>query len=528
MSTVRHRTSLDWPRLILIGLVLWWPAPDAPAENHPPPLFLISIDGFRHDYFEAVDTPALDRLIQGGFKADGLYQVFPTKTFPTHYSAVTGLYPGTHGVVANSMWDPRDQRRFTLRDRDAVGDGYWYRDGEPIWVTAEKQGIKAVTYFWPGSEARIQGIRPTDWKLYSAQVPHADRIEQILEWMDRSGDERPGLYTLYFSRVDSLGHRHGPAADPVLDAVADIDQHIGHLIDGIEARVGLDQVHVIVISDHGMSHIDLERYIMIDDYLDLSQVRITDWGPAAQIWARQMGVDEIMARLENAHPNMRVWRREDIPRRYRFDSHRRVPDVLAEADLGWMINNRPFMAAQQRFPLKGMHGWDPAWREMHGILIAHGPSFAAGSRSPAMRSVDLYALMARLLNLTPAPNEGRLQPFLPYLDAGQARGYERRQFLCEPGRMEIFADIATNHLALHIDDQTFVLDRLQALGGRFFFYVDIYAFIDGERAIFGADDQQWSNCHRTALESIKPSREGSTTPARNPDPTPPRKPPDRP
>ena len=495
--TDAHRYRIDWSRLIVVSLVLGLLAVQAMAEDRPVPLLLISIDGFRPDYFDMAETPALDRLMAGGFKAESLHHVFPTKTFPTHYSAVTGLHPGTHGVVANSMWDPRDERRFSLRDRDAVGDGYWYRDGEPIWVTAEKQGLKAVTYFWPGSEARIQGIRPTDWKLYSAAVRHGERIEQVLEWMDREGDDRPSLYTLYFSRVDSLGHRHGPATEEVLEAVVDVDDHIGRLLDGIEARDGLDNVHIIVISDHGMTRIDRERYIMLDDYLDLSRVRITDWGPAAQIWAQRMNVDQIMAALEGAHPNMRVWKREDIPARYRFGNHRRVPDVLAEADLGWMINNRPYMAAQDRFPLHGMHGWDPAWLEMHGILLARGPAFAPGSRSPAMRSVDLYALMTRLLNLQPAPNEGLIRPFLPYLDSNQSIGFEIRQFSCNNDTMEIRAHIAPNHMGLHIGGRVFVLDRLPIFDGRFFVDEGVYAIIVDTRAMVGIDGEESLDCIAT-------------------------------
>lgn len=494
MSDFESCRSFIRPMSIVIGLIMGMSTLVAMAEDRPPPLILISIDGFRHDYIEMAETPALDRLTAGGFKAESLQQVFPTKTFPTHYSAVTGLHPGTHGVVANSMLDPRDGRRFSMRDRDAVGDGYWYRDGEPIWVTAEKQGLKAVTYFWPGSEARIDGVRPTEWKRYSAAVPQAERVEQILEWMDREGEDRPGLFTLYFSRVDSLGHRHGPGTDEVIRAVVDVDGQIGRLLDGIEARDGLDNVHIIVISDHGMTRIDRERYILLDDYLDLSRVRVTDWGPAAQIWAMDMPVDEIMAALEAAHPRLRVWRRQDIPPRYRFGNHRRVPDVLAEADLGWMINNRPYMAAQSRFPLHGMHGWDPAWLEMHGILIAHGPAFTAGGRSPVMRSVDLYALMTRLLDLTPAPNEGLVRPFLPYLESDQVIGYQVRHYSCDEGEMEIRAAIAPNHMALHGRDKAFALDRLPIPGGRFFADEGVFAVMGDSRAQVGIGGSQWLDC----------------------------------
>ncbi|MFW6341173.1 MAG: ectonucleotide pyrophosphatase/phosphodiesterase, partial [Wenzhouxiangella sp.] len=239
----------------------------APESDRPLPLLLISIDGFRHDYFELAETPALDRLVDGGLKADSLHHVFPTKTFPTHYSLVTGCHPGRHGVVANSMWDPVRDARFSLGNRDAVSDGYWYDGCEPIWVTAENQGLTAATFFWPGSEARIHGVRPTHWKPYAGDTPHAERIETLLEWLDLPADQRPDLLTLYFSVVDSAGHRHGPLADPVRDALIDVDHHLGMLFDGLEERGLFNEMHIILVSDHGMSRVDFDQYIMLDDYL---------------------------------------------------------------------------------------------------------------------------------------------------------------------------------------------------------------------------------------------------------------------
>ncbi len=474
-----------------LALLIWLTACDrvTPAQpvDRPPPLLLISIDGFRHDYFDLVDTPALDRLVKTGLKADSLQHVFPTKTFPTHYSIVTGVHPGTHGIVANSMWDPVRESRFSMRNRDAVGDGYWYEAAEPIWVTAERQGLIAATYFWPGSEARIHRIRPTYWKLYDASARHSERVEQVLAWMDLPAAERPDLYTLYFSSVDSLGHRHGPRAAQVGRALADIDRHIGDLLDGLQARGLLGNMHILVVSDHGMSSVDLDRYIMLDDYLDLNRVTVSDWGPAAQIWATGQTVEDIMTALDGAHPNMRAWRAADSPARYRFGSHHRVPDVLVEADLGWMISNKPYIAGQGLFSLKGMHGWDPAWLEMHGVFIAHGPAFRAGLRAPAVRSVDLYALMSKLLDLQPAGNEGSLALFQPYLNATEDITLESHAFTCDGELLE--ARIGPEHMALYWREQAHVLDRLDSEAGRQFEEVDlrftlisdaVSAYIDGE------------------------------------------------
>lgn len=429
--------------------------------DRPMPVLLISIDGFRHDYFELGDTPALDRLVAGGLKADSLHHAFPTKTFPTHYTVVTGLYPGRHGIVANSMWDPVRDSNFSLGNRDAVGDGYWYEAGEPIWVTAQRQGLRSATYFWPSSEARIRGVRPDFWKPYDGSAPHADRIDQVLEWFDLPEDQRPDLVTLYFSTVDSAGHRYGPLAEPVQAALEEVDQHLTTLLDGLAQRGWLDQMHLLLVSDHGMSWVDFDRYIMLDEYLDLSRVRVSDWGPAAQIWATDMPVEEIVAALDGAHPNLRVWAKADIPARYRFDQHHRVPDVLAEADLEWMISNRPFQAGRQQFQLYGMHGWDPALLEMHGGMVIHGPAFEPGSRMPAVRSVDLYSLMATLLGIEPAEVDGSIAAFAPYLYAQPAPDLSHYDFDCGQGET-LAVRVGAAQAALYWQNAVHVLDVLDS------------------------------------------------------------------
>jgi predicted AlkP superfamily pyrophosphatase or phosphodiesterase len=425
------------------------------GSTRPDPVLLIAIDGFRHDYIEQFDSPAMDRMIREGFRADSLHHVFPTKTFATHYTMVTGRHPGTHGVVANNMWDPRREARFSLGDREAVSDGFWYQGGEPIWVTAEQQGLTAATFFYPGTEAVIQRTRPSEYRAYDGRVPHAERIDQVLEWLARPEAERPDFLTLYFSRVDSRGHGAGPAAPATLEAAAEIDADLGRLFDTLESRGQLDDVNILVVSDHGMTEISPERYFPLDEYIDLSRVRVSDWGPAAQIWAEDMPIEEIVEALQGID-HVTPWTQETIPARYHFGTHPRVPDVVVEGDLGWMISSRPYMANPN--PPKGMHGWDPAYHDMHGILLAMGPAFAAGTRSPAVRSVDLYPLMAELLNLEPAEHEGRLDTFRPYLSNREPLVYESLKFECSrAGPIEI--RVGPEHLALHVGRYVHVLAR---------------------------------------------------------------------
>jgi predicted AlkP superfamily pyrophosphatase or phosphodiesterase len=465
--------------------------PSRAAET--PPLLLISIDGFRHDYLDLAETPALDRLVQGGFKADSLHHVFPTKTFPTHYSIVTGRHPGTHGVVANSMWDPIRDDRFSLGNREAVMDGYWYEGGEPIWVTAEKQGLTAAAFFWPGTEARIHRVRPSYWKPYNARTPYQERVEQVLEWMDLPEGQRPDLVTMYFSSVDSAGHRDGPRSEATAAALADIDGHLLDLLNGLDARGLLDSMHIIVTSDHGMSRVDIDQYILLDEYLDLSRLRVSDWGPAGQIWAGEMTAEEIVEALQGAHPQMRVWRRADIPERLHFGGHHRVPDVLALADLEWMISNTPYMIGRTRFSLMGMHGWDPSYHEMHGLLIAHGPAFAPGTRSPSLRSIDLYALMTHLLAIEPAWHEGSLKPFEAYLGRQTGQRYEAWNLAC-PGQSPARALVGPDHLALHWGPQVFVLLRQASESGEAFEATGLRLHRDGESAMLRIDGQDHADC----------------------------------
>ncbi len=391
----------------------------------PPPVLLISLDGFRHDYFALQDAPNLARLRADGLQAQALIPVYPSKTFTNHYSVVTGLYAEDHGVVANRMWDPQRQRSFRPGDAAAVGDAAWF-DGEPIWVTAQRQGLRSATYFWPGSEAPIGGVRPDYWVAFDERVPNRRRVQQVLAWLDLPLAERPSLLTLYFGDVDTAGHRFGPDSPQVAAAIRALDEALGELLTGLEARGLLAQMHLLITSDHGMAALDPERVIYLEDYLAPAALRISDLGASAHLWAEELSVAEILAALEGAHPHIQVWRRETVPARLRFSRHRRIPDVVVEADPGWEISDRRRSLATRVLPsLQGGHGWDPAYPDMQGIFIGHGPAFVPGSQMPAVELVHLYVLMCHLLGIRPAPQAGDLQQFAPYLQSAWQPGADR-------------------------------------------------------------------------------------------------------
>ena len=370
-------------------------------------IILVSVDAFRWDYPEKTNTPNLDFFISSGVRAKALIPCFPTKTFPNHYSIVTGLYPENHGIIANNMNDPELQEKFSLGNRGAVSDGRW-GGGEPIWVTAEKQGLMSAPYFWPGSEAEIKGVRPTYWHEYDGGVPNEARVEQVLNWLDVPVDKRPSFMTVYFSLLDDAGHDSGPDSQEVVEALEEIDSLVGQLKVGLEDRQLLEDVNVIIVSDHGMAEIRRDQVVILDDYIDLSKVEVIDWSPILGLNPKPGNERDIYRSLKGKHPNLKVYRKAEIPERLHYRKHPRIPQILAIADDGWSITSRSYFEERPYRFEGGAHGFDNQLASMGGIFIARGPAFRSGLTVDSFQNIHVYNLMARILNLEPAPNDGEL------------------------------------------------------------------------------------------------------------------------
>lgn len=388
---------------LVLGLSSCTGRPPTDVVSERPTVVLISLDGFRWDYLDLYDAPTLERLAREGVQAESLIPVFPSKTFPSHYSAVTGLYPGNHGIISNTMYDPEMDVRFSLSNREAIVDARWW-GGEPIWVTAEKQGMTAATYFWPGSEAPIQGVRPTYWFEFDGDVPGEERVDQVLEWMDLSSSERPAVITLYFSDVDAAGHRHGPNSPEVADAVERVDGYLERLVSGLEERRILNDVNLLVTSDHGMAETSPDRVVILDDYIDPDDAHIVDYSPVLMMYPPEGGDQEAYERLSTA-PQLQVYWREELPERYHLD-HPRTPPLVAVAEEGWVISTRSYYERDPDRYAGGAHGYDNLAPSMGGVFIARGPAFQPGQEVPSFEIVHLYELMCSILGLEPAPNDG--------------------------------------------------------------------------------------------------------------------------
>jgi predicted AlkP superfamily pyrophosphatase or phosphodiesterase len=378
-----------------------------PIQNLQPTVILISIDGFRYDYWEKVKAPTLRQLAATGVRAKALIPAFPTKTFPNHYTIVTGLYPEHHGIVANTMYDPEFDAKFSMSNRPAVQDGRWW-GGEPLWVTAEKQNQISGILFWPGSEAEILGVRPKYWKIYDEDFPNTARVDTILAWLNLPSQRRPTFFTLYFSDVDHAGHDTGPHSREVKTAILEVDAILGRLVQGLQARGIFDRVNIIIVSDHGMTEVTSDHVIYLDDYLDLEKVEVIDWNPVVALRPRTMNEDEIYQALVKAHPRLRVYRKGEIPARLHYNHHRRIMPVIGIADDGWKISRHGMRNTREGVYTSGEHGYDNALPAMRAIFIARGPAFKSGLVVAPFQNIHIYSLICAILKLQPARNDGNL------------------------------------------------------------------------------------------------------------------------
>lgn len=399
-------------RLAVLSLIILFLIP-VPSSGQEPVVLLISIDGFRSDYLENTTCPTLRRIAAEGVKASWMQPIFPTKTFPNHYSIVTGLYADHHGVVGNTMYDPEFDAWFSLSRKEEVANGRWW-GGEPIWVTAVKQGRRTASYFWPGSEAEIGGVRPTYWMRYDGSVPYATRVSTVLQWLDEPREQRPSLITLYFQGVDQAGHAYGPDFSAVDTAVRSVDSALKQLVDGIEARSLRDSVNLIIVSDHGMSPVARERTVWLDDYIGLDTVRIGDQGQIVPIWATEHQVEPVYEALKGAHHAMKVYRKQDLPERWHYRDHRRIAPITLVAEDEWSISRRS-TGRWRTSDHGGGHGYDNTLPSMRAIFIARGPSFRKGALLEPFENVHVYSLLAHLLKLRPAATDGTLSPFTDVL-----------------------------------------------------------------------------------------------------------------
>jgi hypothetical protein len=417
---------------------------NAPEMLDRPYVVLISFDGYRHDYLELFDPPVMNRLAAAGVRAERLVPAFPTKTFPNNYSIATGMYPGSHGLVANTFLDPSSETdpeawpMYRIADRDAVEDGAWY-GGEPIWVTAERQGMVSSAFFFVGTEAPIQGIQPHPWMKFDADIPGEVRVDSVLTWLSRPEETRPHLITLYFEHVDGWAHYRGPESDEARAAVMEVDGHLGELLDGIEALPHGDQVYVVAVSDHGLGgYVTEGARWNVDEAIDTALVKVVGGGPFMHIHVpsdHPDGAAALRDRINAAWEHGRAFLPEDTPDYWGVGGNARFGQLILVPEPGYGVSQSSWTGIAN----PGDHGWAPeppeGWREasdpetveladrlgspvMSGLFIATGPRLAGVQRIGPVRNVDVYPFLTEILGLVPASGiDGSPDGLVPLLDS---------------------------------------------------------------------------------------------------------------
>jgi predicted AlkP superfamily pyrophosphatase or phosphodiesterase len=389
---------------ILLAALTLLSLPANTSAREKPYTILISFDGFRWDYIERGFSPNLAKLRDEGVGALSLKPVYPSKTFPNHYSIITGQYTDSHGLIANNFNDPFTGERYSLRDPKAVQEARWYL-GEAFWETAERQGIICASYFWPGSEMNLDYRRATYFQRYEHERPYEQRVQGVLDWLQLPESKRPLFISLYFDAVDGAGHRFGPEAKETNRAIARVDSMLGLLVDGLQ-KIGLKQkTNLIVVSDHGMTAIDPARSVNIEAILGDIKCEIEDRGPLMLLRPVNASIERTYRVLKKAEKYYRVYAKKTMPKDFHFSEHPFIPPILLVADLGWSL-----VTNSKKVRGKGHHGYDHNQLDMHGMFYAAGPSFKKGYRTGTLMNIDIYPLLCEIYEIFPRQNiDGRLE-----------------------------------------------------------------------------------------------------------------------
>lgn len=365
-------------------------------SKEPNYTLVISFDGFMYDYLyrDNIDTPNFDRFKEEGVYAS-LVPVFPSLTFPNHYSIATGYHANKNKIIGNSFFSKTLDRHYSMRDSKAVQDGSFY-GMEPIWVTAEKNDIKTATYFWIGSEAEINGYRPSIYKKYDGSVKFESRVDSVVSWFDLPDDSRPNLIMLYFSEPDYTGHSYGNIGKKIEKTVEDMDMLLGYIIKELKYLDIYDSLDIILLSDHGMENVSKNKVILLDEYIDIDKHEITISSAITHINSKD--VNSIKNKLNNVE-NITVYTKDNFPDEYQFINED-SPDLIILADIGWSITTSEKLNGKRGFP-KGMHGYPSYNTSMHGIFMANGPSFNQGILLEPFENINIYPILCELLSIEP-------------------------------------------------------------------------------------------------------------------------------
>lgn len=351
---------------------------------------LVSMDGFRWDYAKHFKLQNLAQIAKEGVHAKSMRPSYPSKTFPNHYAIVTGLYPDHHGIINNVFYDAALNESFSLSSK-AKNDSRFY-GGNPIWNVAEQQGVKAASFFWPGSDTDQK--RPGIYKEYDNKTPYETRIDTVIKWLQLPEKQRPHFITLYFDEPDHTGHSFGPLSPENEKVIRRMDTLMGRLSSKLNQLSIGKQINLIIVSDHGMANISNDKKVAVLDYLK------PEWlgynaviNPIMSLQAKPGFQDSIATALKKV-PHIKFWRSKEVPKRLHFGTNPRAHDFVIEADKGYSL-----VKEKSTHVSGGTHGYDNKEKDMQAIFYAKGPAFKVNKTVGSFHNVSVYPLIAHILGL---------------------------------------------------------------------------------------------------------------------------------
>ena len=381
------------------------------SQQEKPYVILISADGFRYDYAKKYKAQNILALSKKAVRAKSMLPVFPSLTFPNHYSIVTGMYPAHHGIVNNSFYDAAKNNSYSMSKKKVVEDGTWY-GGVPLWVLAEQQQMLTASFYWVGSEAPIQGVLPTYYYTYNEKISIDKRISVVVDWLNLPAEKRPHLITFYFPEVDHDGHVYGPESPEVAKAVKTLDSSIHQLTLAVK-KTGLP-VNFIFVSDHGMTTVDTKNSLSLPATIDTSKFRIASEGILVSMHAKNK--DDILPAynaLKASEKDYTVYLKKEMAALHfseEDDIFNRIGDII-------VISTWPkvFNLYKRKINI-GWHGYDPALvKDMHAIFYGWGPMLKR-KRIASFENVHVYPLVAEMLQLPYTHKiDGKLEVLKPIL-----------------------------------------------------------------------------------------------------------------
>jgi predicted AlkP superfamily pyrophosphatase or phosphodiesterase len=433
--------------LFLVGAPLAAQDPE-PKKGQHGRLLLISLDALRPEAYleERFGMTNLRALAARGVQAKKCVGVFPTLTYPSHTSIVTGTRPAVHGVVSNWIFDPRD------------GGKRWYFEeahmhATPLWTAAKRAGLTTCVVHWPVTVGSTQ----IDWHVPEINVKGEDDLEAMRKnatpglmeevWPKDPGKDEPGidaastaavcaiiekhapeLLVLHLLQADGAQHHAGREDPEVLAAFARLDGCLGAILRSLEKAGVLDQTNIIVTGDHGM--IDVHTAVKPNALLrELGFLRadekgkFLDWtacantgGASAAIYARDPADKATSERVVQAFKSAAASRYRGIFNvldRDALDREEAFPGAICaiEGEPGYCMETDPLGGVLGVAHVRGNHGYMPDRDEVATGLVAAGPGIAKARTIPGFRMIDVAPLAAHLMGISLGPGvEGVLIP----------------------------------------------------------------------------------------------------------------------